>query len=400
MRGFLRLMLHHRSLDAVAASVLVSSAFVGSSLAAQQVGYDPPLPPVSAESLEAVLNRDLEQELGSGLLAPNTSSGVTVGVLRDGVRRVFAYGAATPDSIFEIGSVTKTFTGLILAQMIEQKRVQLDTPVRELLPKSTVAKPEGREITLLDLVIHRSGLPRMPDDFHPSDPSNPYSDYRVANLYEFIGTRGVQRPANAPFSYSNLGLGLLGQALAESAREPYARLLEEQVTAPLGLNNTVVSLSPQQRTRFIQGHTADHRDAHAWDAGALAGAGAIHSTADDLLTYLDAHLHPEKIVAGATASSTARTLPAAIALSHKVRDDVEPGLHIAFAWLVDASGIYWHNGETGGYTSFVFFDPSRDAAAVVLVNMSSGGQQSSFAERLGQHIGQRLAGLPAASLTN
>jgi D-alanyl-D-alanine-carboxypeptidase/D-alanyl-D-alanine-endopeptidase len=400
MRTDLCLRPHRVLLDAFAASVLAASALGSSYVAAQPAGYDPALAPVDAENIQAVLDRDLERALKSGALAPRTSSGVAIGVLRNGVRRVFSYGTARPDSIFEIGSVTKTFTGLILAQMIEQRKVQLHAPVRELLPAGTVAKPQGREITLLDLVTHHSGLPRMPDNLHPADPSNPYADYRAAELYAFIGTRGVERPENARFSYSNVGFGLLGQALADRAKTPYARLLEEQITAPLGLKDTVISLTPQQQARVIQGHTADHRNTHAWDLDALAGTGAIRSTADDLLTYLEANLHPEKIAFGPSAGSTARALPKAITLSHEVQDEAESGSHIAFAWLVDPSGIYWHNGGTGGYSSFVFFNPAQDSAAVVLVNMSSGNQPASFAERLGQHIGQRLAGLPALSLAN
>jgi CubicO group peptidase (beta-lactamase class C family) len=400
MQAYLRLRLHQPLRDAIAVCVLVAVA-LGSSFAAAQppATFDPALAPVGAESMQAVLDRDLEQELRSGVLAPQTSSGVAIGVLRNGVRRVFAYGTARPDSIFEIGSVTKTFTGLLLAQMIEQGKVQLDVPVRELLPAGTVAKPQGREITLLDLVTHHSGLPRMPDNVHPADPNNPHADYHVTDLYAFIGKRGVERPVSVGFSYSNLGVGLLGQALANRAGKPYASLLEELISAPLGLKDTVISLTPQQQARFIQGHTADHRDAHAWDVDALAGTGAIRSTADDLLTYLDVNLHPDKLASKASASSNARTLPKAIALSQEVRGDVEPGAHIAFAWIVDVSGTYWHNGATGGYSSFVFFNPSEDYAAVVLVNMSS-GTQGNFAERLGQHIGQRLAGLPASSLAN
>ncbi len=386
--------------DAIAMCMLAAVAFGSSYTAAQPpVTFDPALAPVNAENMQAALDRDLKQELESGVLAPQTLSGVTIGVLRNGVRRVFAYGTARPDSIFEIGSITKTLTGLMLAQMIEQGMVQIDEPVRELLPAGTVAKPQGREITLLDLITHHSGLPLMPENVRPADPGNPHADYHAADLYAFIGTRGVERPVSVGFSYSNLGVGLLGQALADRAGKPYASLLEDLIAEPLGLNDTVITLTPQQQARFIQGHTADHRDAHAWDVDALAATGAIRSTADDLLTYLDVQLHPKKPAFEASPSANARTLPMAIALSQEVRADVQPGAHIAFAWIVDVSGTYWHNGATGGYSSFVLFNPSEDYAAVVLVNMSSGAQ-GNFAERLGQHIGQRFAGLPASSFVN
>jgi len=362
------------------------------------VTFLPALPPVDAAGMQAVLDRDFEQALKSGILAPKTAAGVTIGVLSKGVRRVFSYGTAKPDSLFEIGSVTKTFTGLILAQMVERGKVRLDQPVRELLPAGTISKPDGQEISLLDLVTQHSGLPRMPDNFNPADPSNPYADYNAAALYQFVAQQGLRKPADAPFLYSNLGFGLLGQALSNRAGRSYAQLLEQEVTKPLGLEDTVVSLSPQQKSRFIQGHTANYQDARPWDLDSLAGAGAIRSTADDMLTYLEANLHPEKLALSKSTSSSARTLPDAIKLSHELRNTAMPGMHIAFAWLqVDANGSYWHNGGTGGYNSFVFFNPQEDYAAVVLVNRTV-GPQGGLADLIGQHIAQRFAGKPAISL--
>lgn len=348
--------------------------------------------PVDAAHMRRVLDHDFAAALKNGALAPRTSVGVTIGVLQHGVRRVFAYGTAKTDSIFEIGSITKTFTGLILARMIEDGQVRPDLPVRELLPAGTVAKPPGPEISLLDLVTQHSGLPRMPDNFHPADPDNPYADYHPANLYQYLARHGVSRPEQTTFLYSNLGLGLLGQALANRAGLSYAQLLRQEVTGPLGLKDTVVSLTRAQQARFIVGHTAAHREAHAWDLDALAGAGAIRSTAADMLTYLEANLHPQQLPAAA------RALAKAIPLSHQIRAPALPGMHIAFAWLhVDASGTYWHNGGTGGYTAYAFFNPQHDYAAVVLVNMTI-GRRGSLADLIGQHIEQRFAGQPAIDL--
>jgi CubicO group peptidase (beta-lactamase class C family) len=176
--------------------------------------YDPALAPVAAADLQSVLDRDLAEALKGGELAPGTGAGVSIAVVDHGVRRVFSYGAAKPDSIFEIGSITKTFTGLVLSQMVEQGKVKFDEPVRELLPPGTVAKPAGTEITLLDLATQHSGLPRMPDNFKPADPNNPYADYGAPNLYAFVAQHGVAKPADAGFLYSNLGFGLLGHRLA------------------------------------------------------------------------------------------------------------------------------------------------------------------------------------------
>jgi serine-type D-Ala-D-Ala carboxypeptidase/endopeptidase len=359
--------------------------------------FDPAMPPLAAADLQAVLNKDLAAALKSGQLAPSTGAGVSVGVIQHGKRYFYTYGTAKPDSIFEIGSISKTFTCLILSQMVEQGKVKFDTPVRELLPPGTVAKPAGDEITLLDIATQHSGLPRMPDNFKPADPNNPYADYGAANLYAFLAKQGLAKPAKPGFIYSNLAMGLLGQALAVRSGLPYPALMKEEVADPLGLVDTTVALSPAQQARFMQGHDSDHNPAHAWDLDALAGAGAIRSDSSDMLTYLQANLHPESLKHIAD-SSPAATLSAALVRQHELHADVAPGMRIALAWLyIEDAGDYWHNGGTGGFSSYSFFNPKGDYAAIVLVNTAP-GDTGSFADRLGQHISQRLAGKPAISL--
>jgi D-alanyl-D-alanine-carboxypeptidase/D-alanyl-D-alanine-endopeptidase len=359
------------------------------------VHYDQEMAPVNAADMESVLRRDLDQALKEGDLAPATSAGVAIGVFRKGVRRVFAYGAAKSDSIFEIGSITKTFTGLILAQMGQQGQVRLDEPIRELLPIGTVAKPDGPEITLLDLVTQHSGLPRMPDNFKPADPTNPYADYAVPDLYTYVAQHGVKKPADAGFLYSNVGVGLLGQALANRGGLAYAKLLRKEVTDPLGMNDTSISLSESQERRFIPGHLSNHQPAHAWDLNAFAGAGGVRSTAGDMLKYLEAQLHPENIKL--SNSPNAQTLPAAIIQSHKLQADAEPGSKIAFAWMFNSKFAYWHNGATGGYSSIAFFNPDEDFAAIVLLNTAI-SKRRTFEEMLAEHIAERFMGRPAISL--
>jgi CubicO group peptidase (beta-lactamase class C family) len=194
-------------------------------------------------------------------------------------------------------------------------------------------------------------------------------------------------------------MGLLGQALAVHSGLTYPALMKEEVADPLGLRDTIVTLSPAQDARFMEGHDADHQPAHHWDLDALAGAGAIRSDISDMVTYIAANLHPEglKHVEG---DSPAATLSAALVQQHELRADVAPGMRIALAWLyIEDSGDYWHNGGTGGFSSYAFFNPKGDYAAVVLLNTAP-GETGSFADRLGQHISQRLAGKPAISLAD
>lgn len=358
--------------------------------------YDAAMAPVTVEDIQAVMDKDLAGALRDGELAPSTGAGISIAVVQHGVTRIFAYGTAKTDSMFEIGSITKTFTGLILAQMVEQGKVRLDEPVRLLLPAGTVAKPAGDEITLLDLATQHSGLPRMPDNFSPADPANPYADYNAAKLYEFLAKRGVAKPANAGFLYSNLGFGLLGQALCVKAGMPYGELLRQEVTGPLGLKDTMVALDAEHLARFLQGHDAEHHPTHAWDLDALAGAGAIRSSAPDMLKYLEANLHPESV----KAAGTGATLTAALRMQHQLRADALPGMKIGLAWLYNtASGNWWHNGGTGGFSSYAFFNPQGDYAAVVLLNTTL-GRNGSFADRVGEHLSQRMAGKAAISLGN
>jgi CubicO group peptidase (beta-lactamase class C family) len=363
-------------------------------LEATKAAVDPAMPAVDIAKIQAVMDADLEK-VRAGPLAPATGVGVTIGVIAHGVRKVFSYGAVKPDSVFEIGSITKTFTGLALAQMVQQKKARLDEPVRALLPEGTVAAPaSGAEITLLDLSAQRSGLPRLPDNMKPADMTNPYADYDVKALYAFLASHGVAMPATPVFGYSNLGVGLLGHALAVRAHLTYEALVRKQITEPLAMRDTAIALTPALTKRFVDGHAAGNKPQRPWDLNALAGAGGIRSTAADMLTFLDAQLHPDH-VKGRTPE--AKTLPAAITASHELRQDLGGGMHIALNWFrVDETGSYWHNGATGGFSSFALFDPANDFAVIVLLNRSI--DDGTLADDIGKHVVQRLTGRPATSL--
>jgi D-alanyl-D-alanine-carboxypeptidase/D-alanyl-D-alanine-endopeptidase len=359
--------------------------------------YDSAMPPVTAAELESVLDRDLAEALKSGELAPSTGAGVSIAVYEHGNRRVFSYGAAKPDSIYEIGSITKTFTGLMLAQMAVQGKVKLDEPVRELLPAGTVAKPQGAEITLLDLATQRSGLPAMPDNISLANIDQPYADYHAADLMAYMSKHGVANPARASSSFGALGFGLLGVALADREGSSYDALLKEEIAESLGLKDTTVALSAEQQSRMIAGHDQFHSAAKAWDADALAGAISIRSTAPDMLAYLEACLHPERVKPVAGSQGGAK-ITAALRLALQSQGELTQGMRIALGWLYQPeTGNYWHNGATAAYSSYAFFNPAGDYAAVVLLN-GSPGVHGSFVELLGRHISQRLAGKPAISL--
>jgi CubicO group peptidase (beta-lactamase class C family) len=335
------------------------------------------------------LSADLAQTIRSGPLAPGAGGGVSIGIYQRGVRRIFTYGAAAPDSIFHIASVTKPLTGLLLADMVEKGAVRFDEPVRELIPGAGLSRPAGTEITLLDLATHHSGLPPMPRTFRPANRANPFADFDVSQLYAFLSTRGVGRRPDAPFVYSNLGFGVLGHALSRRAGVGYGTLVRQVITGPLAMTDTVVELSPEQQRRFLQGYNDDRQPVPPFDVDVLAGAGALRSTAPDMLAWLEANLHPERLRAG--------TLSAALVSSQQVRAHPGSNRGVALAWMVDSdSGILQHGGSTSGFSADAFFNPKDDVAVIVLSNVATGTAAS--ADVLGEHIRARLDGRPAVSL--
>jgi CubicO group peptidase (beta-lactamase class C family) len=359
------------------------------------------MPPVALDNLKAVLDRELEPVLDHGVLSEDTGGGLVIGVLDHGRRRIFAYGTAKPDSIFEIGSITKTFTGLVLAQMVAQKKVTLDEPVRELLPAGFVAKPVGPEITLLDLATHHAGLPWDANPFNKADlkyfiPYAWYGDvgFGVPQLREFLAQH-IARPANPEYRYSNIGSALLGYSLSQRAGLPYEQLLRREITGPLHMNDTLIELSPAQQKRLIRGYDTSFADKpKLMNAGLFPGAGGSKSTAADMLTYLDANLHPEKYAVGARANSPSATLPAAVDMDHKPRAEAYVTENIALAWTVNDFGTYEHSGETYGFGSYAGFNARRDQALVVLYNR----QTDDYFDRVAANVSALMEGRPAISL--
>jgi len=299
--------------------------------------------------------------------------GIAVGLIdANGQTRTFAYGpgaSGTPldeHSVFEIGSITKTFTGAILADMVAKGTVRLDQPVAELLPTGTVVPSRGgRKITLVDLATQSSGLPRMPNNFAPKDAANPYADYDGARLLAFLAGYQLQRDIGAQYEYSNLGVGLLGYALAAKAGKSYEQLVTERVLRPLGMSETVITLTPQLRARFAPGHDPAGTVVKNWDLDALAGAGALRSTVHDMLRYVAANIEPRGTSVGAN-----------LAMTHVKRfQTTQPNISLGLAWhrLVSPHGdtIVMHDGGTAGYSTFVAFDEVRRVGVVVLSNTSS-----------------------------
>jgi CubicO group peptidase (beta-lactamase class C family) len=272
------------------------------------------------------------------------------------------------DTIFEIGSITKVFTGILLAEMAQKGEVRLEDPVAKYLPAEAAPPREGeRQITLLDLATQRSGLPRLPENLAPADAGDPYVDYTPERLYAYLSKAKLETPIGSTYGYSNLGVGLLGHALSRAGKSDYGTLVRERITVPLGMTVTALEVDPSHAARVARGHdTAGAKPTPVppwtWNkTSSLAGAGGLRSTAREMTRFVAAN-------AGLVESK----LSAALRDTQQERSDAgSPRMGIGLGWHIrksDAGAVVWHNGGTGGFHSFCGFDPATKTGVVVLAN--------------------------------
>jgi D-alanyl-D-alanine-carboxypeptidase/D-alanyl-D-alanine-endopeptidase len=332
--------------------------------------------PSDAEIHKILVDRLGPEDLGVGIV---------VGVIDANGRRVVSYGTlAKNDSrrldgntVFEIGSVTKVFTSLLLMDATRRGEVALADPVAKSLPAGIkVPERKKRQITLADLSTQSSGLPGMIPNLVVKDPDNPFAGYSVQQLYEFLSGYKLTRDIGSQYEYSNLGVGLLGHALSLRAGKDYEALVRSRICDPLGMADTRITLTPEMKARLAVGHNAALSVTSSWEFSAtLVGAGALRSTANDMLTFLAANL-------GYTNSSLAQAMADEVSIR---RPAGTPDMEIAYGWHVqtkDGSSIIWHNGGTGGYRSYLGYDPKARTGVVVLTNLSTNAGVDDIARHL------------------
>ncbi|MCG8449175.1 MAG: serine hydrolase [Pirellulales bacterium] len=303
-----------------------------------------------------------------------TVIGMTIGVVKGDKTIVRGYGRLSADdsrmpdgqTIYEIGSVSKVFTGLLLADAAVHHRVSLVTPADDLLPEGVAMnrRHESLPIRLWHLSTHTSGLPRLPDNLEPADPNDPYADYNGKHLATFLRKFEPRKRPGEEIAYSNLGAGLLGDLLASERETNYESLLKQRIAESLGLEDTRIELNVDQQSRLASPHAEGGAPDHEWHFDKLGGAGAIRSTVDDLLKFAHAQLHPPKGKLG-------QAIDLAWQIHQKPLEEGDPSLGLG--WHVAGDGsTRWHNGQTGGYHAAVFINRRFDAAAIVLTNTATG----------------------------
>ncbi len=302
------------------------------------------------------------------------ATGIVLGIREaDGSHTIVAYGDAGPGanplgpkSVFEIGSISKVFTGILLADMVARGEVGLEDAVQKHAHDRVTIPSRGLQpIRLVDLAMHMSGLPRLPANLMPEDGTNPYADYTVDQLHQFLSAHSLRREPGEKHEYSNLGVGLLGHVLANVGAKDWESLIRERILRPAGMTMTGITLTSAMTEYLALGHDNAGKVVSNWDMPTLAGAGALRSNAEDMLRFIDANL--------ATAGSP---LQQAMQASHTPRFSVGPNMEIGLNWFTTSNkggpDIVWHSGGTGGYRTVIAFDPKRQIGIVVLENSTHG----------------------------
>ncbi len=330
---------------------LIAAGFLGASLITTGL-------PANAGALPERVEKAAQERIAAG-----TYRTMVFGVVDGDKTEVVAFGklddgkAPDGDTVYEIGSITKTFTATLLAQAVLAGRVTLDEPVAQLLPDFKIPSRGGKEITLGELGTQHSGLPLLPSNMLPKDPANPYADYDVAKLKAFLAGYELPRDPDAAYEYSNVGFGLLGYALAQSEHTTYDALADDRIFKPLGMTTSGTAFTDAMRAHLAPGHDTMGQPAKNWDLDALAGAGAIRSSGADMLRYLKANIGVDP-----------SPLTAAMKLAQQPRSDLPKTGRIGLAWMTTPQGIVWHNGGTGGYRSFLGFTADGRHGVVILTN--------------------------------
>jgi len=342
-------------------------------------------------------SHDLAQrtaQLGVEYVSRHAEAGLVIGVFQGDSANIRGFGRTSParssppdgETLFEIGSITKVFTGVTLAKLAQDGVVKLSDPLSRYLPPGVVSpQKNGREITLEQLATHTSGLPRLPPNWDATvtNELNPYLSYTTTDLYQSLAQVKLSAEPGKSSDYSNYGYGLLGHLLALKTGLPYETLVRQTVCEPLGLTNTVIHLSEEQHARLAPGHNPQGKIVPNWDMDALAGCGAIRSDAHDLLTLVSANLQTNRAPIY-QALAEARQY-------HFKEFSGGVGLGWQIAEPVDGRVVYWHNGGTGGYCSFVSFDPRHRVGVVILSNYGDAFAGDNSVDQMGMEL-LKLAG--------
>lgn len=333
-------------------------------LAASSGAYTAEADTIAKEEMEVSMNiQNLLQES----IEDSGAVGASVAIIDNGRISFYGHGKKSitgsdlisEDTIFEIGSVTKVFTSLLLADMADKGTVQLDDLIEMHLPGIKIPDLDGKKITLRHLATHTSGIPRMPDNFAPKDPSNPYQDYTIERLFEYLESCTLAKTPGESFEYSNIGMGLLGHILSIKSGKSYEELVKELISNKLNMPSTSISLTGEMAANFASGHHLSQEVGY-WDIPGLAGAGALRSNIKDMANFLAANMNGSK-----------SPIHSLLGQCHQQQYSPMPAFAVGLGWMLSTSNqteLIWHNGGTGGFRSYIGFNPKLKKGVVILSN--------------------------------
>ncbi len=298
------------------------------------------------------------------------TAGLSIGIVKDGKISLYNYGETAkgnnkiPDAntLFEIGSITKTFTSTLLAWYVNQGKVSLNDPITKFLPAEVAANPQLKDIKLVNLSNHTSGLSSMPSNTalqRPYNEANPYKNYNKQLLFDYLAKCTLIANPGERYAYSNLAAGLLGVILEKVSGKSFEQMVADVITQPLGMKSTIQHLYPMLSPRFATVYDEEGAATSPWDFDALASAGALRSSMNDMLLYVKANLNNKSM----------SPLEKAIDLTHQIT--LNNDARIGLAWhIIVVGGVdyYFHNGGTGGSSSFLAFNKSKNLGVVILSN--------------------------------
>lgn len=304
------------------------------------------------------------------LVNGNTAS-LAIGIVHNNKVNSFFYGETnktdkaslpTANSIYEIGSISKVFTSILLADLVEKNIIALDDSIAKYLPDSVRSNPFIQKITFKQLANHTSGLPRLPANFEKTigyNAANPYKNYTRKELYAALKNIQLTTEPGESFEYSNLAYGLLGDLISIITQKSYDQNIKEIITIPLMMNQTAERIDTTKQ-KIAHVYNEDGKQIPAWDFTVLSGAGALKSSVNDLLRFAQYQFKmPET------------TLENAMALTRQFTYYLPPNTDIGLGWhmeMTDGVVSYWHNGGTGGSSSFIAIVPDLKSAVIVLSN--------------------------------
>ncbi|MHA6299447.1 serine hydrolase [Devosia sp. CAU 1758] len=309
--------------------------------------------------------------------------GMAVAVIEGGEVRFVSHGTFGRDddrpvdehTVFEAGSISKVFTSLLLARLVNDGQLDLDAPLTDYLaPGAVLPEFDGRPITAFDLATHSSALPALPEDMLARGLDNPYSGYGSDELFDWLADYELTRPIGEQFEYSNAGIALLAQAIEQVSGRSYAELLEAEILAPLRMTETSLAMTGTQTPDMAIGHDASGSPVGHWDFETFAPVGGLLTTTSDLAKFIAA-------ASGAVETPLAPAFDTMLARTRPIGGSESIGL----GWFITNTGageIIWHNGITAGFRSFAGYERNSGNGVVVLSNMVT----EAGIEDIGMHL--------------